>query len=129
MIHYLHDVDGLEALEHIARKFGVVITARGELVRRLYTHALLRADAPTPDLFDLTPFTTGVDLTHSGGPRKTIPILRAILREVPLAECFRWELRSSPPDEAFSRASSAPFPVHDVRLSSTWGFDDPSDAS
>jgi len=39
------------------------------------------------------------------------------------------ELRSSPGDEALSRASDAPFPVQDVRLSTSSGFDDPSDAS
>jgi hypothetical protein len=46
------------------------------------------------DLFELTPFTSDVDLMHSGPSNLTPAILDEILADVPAAECFRWELHS-----------------------------------
>jgi hypothetical protein len=58
----------------------------------------------TVDLFDLTPFTADVDLLHSGSTRKTKELLETILRVVPNADCFRWEVRSQDEQHQFREA-------------------------
>jgi hypothetical protein len=127
MIRYLHDVAGLEPLQQIARNFEVVLAARGGVARRAYAHQLLRPDAPDPDLFDLTPFTSDIDLTHSGDASKTAEIMRAVYAGVPFAECFRWELKAVPEDDLAQRASAynTIVPLHHVSLSTLTGFEDP----
>jgi hypothetical protein len=127
MIRYLQDVPGLEPLESIAKKFGVVITARGGFARRLYTHEVLGPALRIPDLFELTPFSSGIGLTHSGATEQNDAILGAIHGAVPMAECFRWELRSAEQENHFDRAkgNEALIPVSTVRLSTAAGFDDP----
>ena len=130
MIRHLHDVAGLEALEQIAREHDVDIIAHGGLARRLFTLAVLEPDVTTPDLFDLVPFTADIDLVHTGAPELTSRIMRAIRRAVPMAECFRWELRSAAEAEEAraARAYEPLVPIHAVTLGVVAGFDDPERA-
>ena len=126
MIDYLHQIPGLEALEDIGESSDVDITAYGRLVRRAYTESLVHDRIP--DLFDLTPFSTAIVLTHDGTPAQTKPILRTILEEVPLAECFRWRLSSrgdSDRDWADQTAYRPYFPVGEVTISTRSGLNDP----
>lgn len=126
MIDYLHQIPGLEALEAIGEAFDVDITAYGRLVRRAFTESLLRD--LVPDLFDLTPFSTAIVLTHDGKPAQTTAILRTIMEEVPLAECFRWRLSSRrvlSRDWADQTEYRPYFPVGEVNLSTRSGLNDP----
>jgi hypothetical protein len=125
MIEYLHQIPGLEALEAIGESFDVDITAHGRVVRRAYTESLLRDRVP--DLFDLTPFSTAIVLTHDGTPAQTKPILRTILEEVPLAECFRWRLSSRGDfgrDWADQTEYRPYFPVGELSISTRSGLND-----
>jgi hypothetical protein len=130
MIRHLGDVAGLEPLEKIARDLGVEISATGELARRAYTHELLTPSEDAPDLFELTPFTTGIELVHSGGAEASDAIMRAIQRELTLPECFGWTLRSAEEHARDQRLRSygPVVPVHGVRLSTREGFVDPMNA-
>ena len=131
MIRHLHDVAGLEPLRKIASELGVVISATGDLARRLYTHELLTPSVPPPDLFELTSFTAGIELAHSGGSALNDALRRAIMRELSLPECFRWTIRSAAQDARRQRAGTygPVIPVLGVRLSTHGGFDDPMNAS
>lgn len=129
MIRHLHDVAGLEALEKIARDHDVDIVARGGLARRLHA-VVVRTPTVSPDLFDLLPFTADIELTHTGGPELDGRIMDAIHREVPLAECFRWGLRSAAAeaDALAARAYGPVVPVHAVTVGVREGFADPMQA-
>src|SRR5207248_194030 len=85
----LYDIQGLSELRTICRLFGIQVTAYGSMIRRL-----LSSQSNNPDLFELTPFASDIDLIHTGSTDQTPKILDAIYEHVPLAECFRWELRS-----------------------------------
>lgn len=130
MIRHLHDVVGLEPLEKIAHDHGVDLVARGGLARRLFTLAVRQPTVSAPDLFDLLPFTADIDLTHTGGRDATKAIMEAVRREVPLADCFRWELRSAEEeiDARLSRPYGPVVPVHGVTIGVRAGFDDPMNA-
>lgn len=89
------NIEQLRPLEAIGRRHGITFTLRGGVAYRLT--ALLVRKPPTNgtvDLFDLVPFMSDIDLTHSGAREKTPILLDEIMREVPTAECFRWELHS-----------------------------------
>lgn len=130
MIRHLHDVAGLEALEQIAREHDVDIIARGGLARRLFVLSVREPDVTAPDLFDLVPFTADIDLMHTGAPELTSRIMRAIRRAVPMAECFRWDLRAAGEagDAGETRAYGPLVPIHAVTLGVRAGFDDPARA-
>ena len=130
MIRHLHDVAGLEPLERIAREHDVDIVATGGLARRLFAIAVREPDVTAPDLFDLVPFTADIDLTHTGESALTTRIMRGIREAVPMADCFRWELRSAAEAEESraARAYAAVVPIHAVTLGVLAGFDDPLDA-
>jgi len=129
MIRHLHDVEGLEPLQKVARELGVSISATGEVARRLYTHELLAPSEPAPDLFALTPFSTGIELVHSGSASLDARVARTIMRELTFPECFTWTIRSAADDARRRvRVYGPMIPVHDVRLSTDGGFADPMDA-
>jgi hypothetical protein len=130
MIRHLHDVAGLEPLEQVAREYDVDIIASGGLARRLFTRDVREPEITAPDLFDLVPFTADIDLTHTGASELTQQVMRAIREAVPMAECFRWELRSAAEAEEsrVARAYAPVVPVHAVTLGVLAGFDDPLDA-
>jgi Tn3 transposase DDE domain len=96
-IRSLAQLPDLSCLSEICREYNVEITAFGSLVRRL-ARALVESedtpDKPLPDLFELVPFLSDIDLRHSGKATRTAEIRRAILGQVPFSECFRWEILS-----------------------------------
>jgi|GEM_PF-3534576 len=92
----LFDIDGLEPLRIICQQFKVNITIFGGLVRRL-----VALQGKQPNLFDLVRFTSDIDLVHDGPPKITEPIMLAILKNVPFAECFRWQIRSTEENRQF----------------------------
>ena len=91
----LFDVPGLEQLRRVCDEFKVDFIATGGLVRNL-AHAMFGKpyDTSEPDLFSLTPFTSDIDLIHTGDDSLTPQIMNAILSEIPAADCFRWQVRS-----------------------------------
>src|ERR1700731_1417083 len=92
-IRSLAEVPGLEPLADVCREFDVEITAHGSLVRRLYRKNVTFG-RPLPDLFELTPFLSDIDLKHTGSSKQTAAIRDAILARVQSSECFRWDIRS-----------------------------------
>ena len=107
----LLDVPGLENLQRVCARFEIDFTASGGLVRNLARRLVFsEGDIPhaqLPDLFDLTPFTSDIDLVHSGGTDLTPEIMEAIYRDVPAADCFRWQLRSVESNAVFWEAMKA----------------------
>ena len=130
MIRHLQDVAGLEPLQKIARDLGVVISATGDVARRLYTRELRTPTLPAPDLFELTPFATRIELVHSGGSELDDAVTRAIMRELTMPECFTWRIRSAKADARARRVSSygPMIPTNGIRLSTSGGFEDPMGA-
>lgn len=111
-IRSLAQLPDLSGLADVCREFDVEITAFGSLVRRLarvLVDLTPESDQPLPDLFQLAPFLSDIDLRHSGPPEKTLQIRRAILNAVPFSECFRWEI--------FSEEELKPFTADEVHLS------------
>lgn len=111
-IRSLAQLPDLAGLAEVCHEFDIEITAFGSLVRRLARVLVdLPRDSedPLPDLFQLTPFLSDIDLRHSGAPEKTAQIRRAILSAVPFSECFRWEI--------FSEEELKPFTDDEVHLS------------
>ena len=97
----LAQIPGLSRLYEVCEEFDVEITAFGSIVRRLAQNLVRHPESELPDLFDLAPFLSDIDLRHSGKPEQTDEIRDAILSCVPYSECFRWEI--------FSDAELAPF--------------------
>src|SRR5580698_9084396 len=89
----LAELPGCAVLRDICRDFKVEITAFGSVVRRL-CQQLLNKPQELPDLFDLTPLLSDIDLKHSGQPEQTPAIRKAILGGVQSSECFRWDIHS-----------------------------------
>lgn len=104
----LFDVPGFENLQRVCTRFDINFTVFGGLVRNLARNLVLSegdvAHAQLPDLFDLTPFTSDIDLVHSGDTDLTPEIMEAIYRDVPTADCFRWQLRSVKSNAVFWEA-------------------------
>ena len=90
----LWDIRQLRALEQIGRRRNVAFKVRGGTALRAVLAHRREPSTQTLDLFDLTPFTADVDLTHSGAAKLTPSLLNEILSEVPNGECFRWDLQS-----------------------------------
>jgi len=103
----LADIPQLGALRGICKKLNIEITAHGSVVRRLYRR-LLQGEKEWPDLFQLAPYLSDIDLRHNGTNEQTTTIREAILSEVPYAEFFRWEISSE--------ANSLPFREDEAHL-------------
>ena len=99
----LYDLSPLERLRPICSRLGLSVQAFGGIVTR-NRQRIFANDARANDLFALTPFAADVDLIHSGPPAVTAGLMRAILAEIPAAECFRWQVRSRTDDRIYSEA-------------------------
>lgn len=103
----LWDIEQLRSLEQIGLDKNISFVVRGGVAFRL---ALASTSESTRsalyDLFQLTPFTADVDLSHSGASALTTSLRNDILAVVPTAECFRWDLQSA--DELEESFSSEP---------------------
>lgn len=118
---YISDVEQLAYLAPIARRFGIGFRLHGGVASRLLGRV---NDAIRPlDLFELTPFASDIDLLHTGSAAMTGALLDAILREVPAAECFRWELRTETEQMNIDRTmgSVGAIPARTVSLLDTVG--------
>jgi len=140
-IRSLADVPGLEKLSVAANSLGVNVTAHGSLLRHLVSHCgkssvraahgetVIVTPADRLELFDITPFTSDIDLIHSGDDTLTARLYEAILNTVPFAECFRWQLISANQDAERVQAlrCSAIIPANLMTLStaSRKGIHDP----
>jgi hypothetical protein len=123
----LSQINGLEPLEDICKRFNIELTAHGSTVRRLVSRG-------NTSIFDLAPFTSDLDLVHSAGPDKTASIKAAILSEVPFGEALRLELHDASTAKAYrvAAAHSGIIPALTLRLGTqtdgivdTWhGIDD-----
>jgi hypothetical protein len=85
----LWDIEQLRPLRSIGTRFGVEFRLRGGTAFRFAA-----ANGRLHDLFSLVPFTSDVDLMHSGPPALTELLLNEIHAQIFAAECFRWELSS-----------------------------------
>lgn len=72
------------------------------------------------DLFDLVPFSSDIDLEHSGKPEKTAEIHYHIEQRVPFASWFRWSIidQEQAKAAARNRAVSTYVPLRRIRFSS-----------
>ena len=123
----LAQIPDLEGLLDVCKHFDIEITAFGSLVRRLAWH-LVHMDK-VPSLYELAPFLSDIDISHTGPAEKTLEIRRAILASVPFSECFRWEIFSEEDLKAFADDEThlPVIPVNKLRLATrdARGIDDP----
>lgn len=124
----LLDVRGLEGLRDVCAKHRVSLVCHGGTPRRIAIAVLeSEVDEESWSIFDCVPFSSDIDLVHSGTPAQTPAIYHDIHACVPFAEQFRWELRSSDEQEVFDRAKTyAPIvPACLIELSTHEGWIDP----
>jgi hypothetical protein len=87
----LHELPPFACFEGLARDFGVDFTLRGGAAARAAMYLEYRPGEDF-DLFDVAPFTSDIDLRHSGEAQLT-PLIRDAIRErVPFASWCRWSL-------------------------------------
>lgn len=96
----LNDFPPLAALTDIARQFKVEIGILGGAASRA---AMYRAYRPQQeiDLFDLAPFSSDIDLVHTGDAKLTPEIRAQIDDQVPFSTWCRWAILNA---DAASRA-------------------------
>lgn len=151
-IRSLADLPGLAGLRQVSARHNVSLTAHGSTLRFLVTLAVSKlassdlknaedalsqlrpeqvVSLPIPkfDLFDVAPYSTDIDLYHSGDEGLTPAIFRSIQELIPNADCFRWELHCQEAHDTFREAQhcSAIIPVNLMTLSteSRTGIEDP----
>jgi hypothetical protein len=114
----LFDIPGLGQLEEVCNRLQVRLYAHGGLVRRFVGN---RCNKPAPEIFDLIPFSSDIDLLHNGPDALTPKLVQTIHDLVPHAECFRWEVRSVKAQAEFDSAimASGIVPANLMRLSSS----------
>ena len=124
----IFDIEQLRSLRPFSEGTGEQFVLHGGVA---YRYALRltgpwKSDARSIDLFDLTPFTADIDLLHSGKFARTPVVKRHVLRNVPNADCFRWEIRSEQSQNQYRRVlpHSAAIPARQISLSQD-GFVDP----
>lgn len=134
-IRSLAQIPDLAPLLEICRELDVEITAFGSLVRRLARSLISpqHRQEELPDLFQLAPFLSDIDLRHSGPPERTDDIRKAILARIPFSECFRWQIFSDEELREFTddEAHRPVIPVNKLRLGTRAGngIEDPFEGS
>lgn len=115
----LREIEIFEPICRLAEELKVEIVLHGGTASRLAMH-LCFADA-APDLFELVPFSSDIDLDHSGPPALTIELAQAIEERVPFASWFRWSIsdRTQAALAAEARALSTVLPLRSLRLSTS----------
>jgi len=99
----LYDVPGFGDLRRVTRRFGVEVRAIGGFVRRIASRLRDYGELPN-DPLTLVPFTSDVDLIHSGKPVINADIVTAIRDAIPFGESLRWQIRSAEEDVVFAEA-------------------------
>jgi hypothetical protein len=90
----LFDVPGLEGLEEVCKTHGVSLSCLGGTALRIAATGWKTESLDGWDIFDCVPFSSDVDLVHSGSAEQRAAILQTIYRTVPFAEQLRWEIVS-----------------------------------
>jgi hypothetical protein len=126
---HLQDFSAFEAFGEISRLTGVEITLHGGVAFRAALHAAYH-DKLDVDLFDLAPFSSDIDLEHSGSPKETIKIAHHIESLVPFASWCRWSINSAKHAELASaqRKASTDIPLRRIRFSTSTAAHIPEDA-
>ncbi len=116
----LHALPPFTALREIAIEFGVVFTLFGGAASRCAMY-LYYDPSRAFDLFDLTPFTSDIDLAHSGSSDQTVPIKSAIFDRVTFATWCRWSIIDAKKWEAVQEniARGVQVPLRQITLHST----------
>lgn len=124
----LFDVPGLGDLRRVTRKFGVEVKAIGGFVRRIASRLRDYRELPNDPLM-LVPFTSDIDLIHSGQKSINDDIVAAIRDCVPFGEALRWQIRSAEEDVKFVQAlrfnDIVPANLLTLSTSGTHGIADP----
>jgi hypothetical protein len=117
----------------VSRRLKVCITIRGSLVRRLVRTAIWGSEGSgddggldSPDLlFRLTPFTSDIDIEHSGSPELNSTVHTELISSVSAACAIRLEVRSEQQSKRFleERTFQASAPVLSMSLSSDGFYD------
>ncbi len=124
----LFEIEELEPLQAVAKKFDTEFILFGSVVRRLVKGILNKKYSHVPaSLFDLVPLLGDIDLVHSGSERSNLRIVREIYREVPYSDSFRWQIMSARTRKIYARAqrSNLVIPATQLELSSSRGLHDP----
>ncbi|KPF77619.1 hypothetical protein IP88_05825 [alpha proteobacterium AAP81b] len=90
----LYDLPAFAGLAAVARECKVDFTLFGGTASRIAMH-LVWHPGEHPDLFDIAPFASDIDLVHSGKKDRNAEILAVIRRLVPFAGWARWSLIST----------------------------------
>jgi hypothetical protein len=130
----LTDVSGLGRMRKVCARQGVEFVAIGGLVRNLARWMVRRGPLSRDiKLFDCVPFLSDIDLLHNAEPEDTPRLTRALLRSIPFAEYFRWQVRSAKQQKEFAEALrlSNVIPVNLMSLSTAEeeGIRDPWDGA
>src|ERR1700739_1317161 len=80
----LYEIPGFDGLIQISKRFDVEFTAIGGFVRRVALH--LRERESLVDLTTLVPFSSDIDLIHTGETSASPAITAALLDAVPFGE-------------------------------------------
>ncbi|WP_342735076.1 hypothetical protein [Bradyrhizobium sp. B117] len=101
---YISDIEQLSYLGAVARQFSIDFRLYGGVAFRCVRLKFQsQVDKPL-DLFELTPFAADIDLVHSGTDTQTPAVFEALLKAVPDADCFRWEIRSEASQRVYERS-------------------------
>jgi hypothetical protein len=116
----LHELAPFYALGDISKEFKVDFTLYGGAASRVAMFLTYRSGYDF-DLFDLTPFTSDIDLQHSGSKEQNLEIKLAISERVPFSCWCRWSLldRESGAKAAENRALSTRVPLRSISYSTT----------
>jgi hypothetical protein len=115
---WLQDLAAFSGLEEISHTFKVNFSLFGGAATRAWLYTYFSPGIEF-DLFDLTPFASDVDISHSGPKEKTADISQAIRETVPFAQWCRWAILDSKSGEsaAQNRAMSTWVPMRSLALS------------
>jgi hypothetical protein len=134
----INDIEQLRQLEDVSACLKVRFALHGGVAFRLALHQLPLEGVyeSIVDLFDLTPFTADIDLLYfemkesddvrrmsaferkAWEKKRTRQVLNEILKVVPNADCFRWEVRGARSQQAFDHAAAfeARIPARELRI-------------
>jgi hypothetical protein len=87
----IYDVGDFAYLKEIAARHAVEFEVIGSVPRRLLLSQVAEKYEPT-SLFELCPYTSDIDLVHTGEGKQTPDIVRDIFHAMPFAEAFRWQV-------------------------------------
>jgi len=113
----LHEIAPFERLGAIAERLGLELILFGGTACRAAMH--LTYASHHLDIFDLAPFSSDIDLEHSGDSDDTLQLLYAIQEEIPFASWFRWSIndKEKARKAAAARQRSTHVPLRQIRFS------------